>query len=200
MIRRNGCGSFVVPYHGLQQCFMPLSEKELEKLMNNFEPGVVPKKTTLVQAGKAADEIYYLRSGCIRLYYLKEGVDISAYFFTEKMFAGAYDSFITQTPSRHYLETPEDCDIRSISYPSFQRLLRENPEMNTIVRKILEERFVDLHNLFTSQILDSPEERYRNLMTHRPDLLNRIPQHQLATFLGVTPVSLSRIRKRISKK
>jgi CRP-like cAMP-binding protein len=200
MIRRNGCGSFVVPYHGLQQCFMPLSEKELEKLMNNFEPGVVPKKTTLVQAGKAADEIYYLRSGCIRLYYLKEGVDISAYFFTEKMFAGAYDSFITQTPSRHYLETTEDCDIRSISYPSFQRLLRENPEMNTIVRKILEERFVDLHNLFTSQILDSPEERYRNLMTHRPDLLNRIPQHQLATFLGVTPVSLSRIRKRISKK
>lgn len=179
---------------------LPITEKELEKLVNNFEPRVVPKKTTLVQAGRAADEIYYLRSGCIRLYYLKEGVDISAYFFTEKMFAGAYDSFITQTPSRHYLETTEDSEIRTISYPSFQRLLREYPEMNAIVRKILEERFVDLHNLFTSQILDSPEERYQNLMTHRPDLLNRIPQHQLATFLGVTPVSLSRIRNRISKK
>lgn len=179
---------------------LPLTEKELEKLVNNFEPRVVPKKTTLVQAGKAADEIYYVRSGCIRLYYLKEGTDISAYFFTEKMFAGAYDSFITQLPSRHYLEAIEDCDIVCISYQKFQRLLHEHPQLNELIRKILEERFVDLHNLFTSQILDSPEERYRNLLAQRPELLNRIPQHQLATFLGVTPVSLSRIRNRISKK
>ncbi len=72
--------------------------------------------------------------------------------------------------------------------------------MNEFVRKVLEERFVALHEVFTSQILDSPEQRYLNLQKENPELLNRIPQHQIATFLGITPTSLSRIRNRITKK
>ena len=68
------------------------------------------------------------------------------------------------------------------------------------MRRVLEERFVSLHDLFTSQILDSTEQRYLKLKKERPDLINRIPQHQLATFLGMTPVSLSRIKNRILKK
>ena len=71
--------------------------------------------------------------------------------------------------------------------------------MNEFVSKVLEERFVSLYEFFTAQILDSPEERYLNLQKERPDLLNRIPQHQIATFLGITPVSLSRIRNRVTK-
>lgn len=177
-----------------------LSASELETVLVNFQSLQVPRKNILLRAEKTAEEIYFIRKGCLRLYYIKEGVDISAYFFTENMFAGAYDSFITQTRSRHYLETIEDCELLCITYQKFQQLFSEHPKMNELIRKILEERFVDLHNLFTSQILDSPEERYRNLLDHRPDLLSRIPQHQLATFLGVTPVSLSRIRNRISKK
>jgi CRP-like cAMP-binding protein len=116
------------------------------------------------------------------------------------MFAGAYDSFISQKPSRHSIEALEDCYVLSISYKTFQKLFIEFPKMNEFVRKVLEERFVSLHELFTSQILDSPEERYLNLQKERPDLLQRIPQHQIATFLGITPVSLSRIRNRVTKK
>ena len=71
--------------------------------------------------------------------------------------------------------------------------------MNEFVSKVLEERFVSLYEFFTAQILDSPEERYLNLQKERPDLLNRIPQHLIATFLGITPVSLSRIRNRLQK-
>jgi hypothetical protein len=62
----------------------------------------------------------------------------------------------------------------------------------------VEHRFVELHQLFTAFILDSPETRYRHLLQQRPDLLQRVPQHHLATFLGVTPISLSRIRKRLA--
>jgi hypothetical protein len=72
--------------------------------------------------------------------------------------------------------------------------------MNEFIRKSIEERFVVVHDLFTSYILNSPEERYLSLLKDRPDLLNRIPQHQIASFLGVTRVSLSRIRNRILKK
>jgi len=173
---------------------------ELSIVMKHFESKNIKKKTNLLQAGTIAKEVYFIISGCIRLYYEKDGVDISAYFFTEKMFSGAYDSFVSQKISRHSIETIEDCQVLTISYKSLQELFIQFPKMNEIVRKILEERFVSLHELYTSQILDTPEERYLNLQQQRPDLLNRIPQHQIATFLGITPVSLSRIRNRVTKK
>jgi len=177
-----------------------LTAKDIEGFTKLFDSRTIKKKTNLLTAGKTAKEVYFLKSGCIRLFYEKNGEDISAYFFTEKMFAGAYDSFISQKPSRHSIETIEDCELLSISYKDFQQLLKSKPKLNELVRKILEERFVALHDLFTSQILDSPEERYVKLQKDRPDLINRIPQHQIATYLGVTPVSLSRIRNRIVKK
>ena len=177
------------------------SDKELEIVLQRFKAENFKKKTNLLSAGKTAKEVYFiLISGCMRLFYEKDGEDISAFFFTEGMFAGAYDSFISQKPSRHSIEVIEECQVLTISFKDLQDLFIEFPKMNEFVRKVLEERFVELHQLFTSYILDSPEERYLNLLTHRPDLLNRIPQHQIATFLGITPVSLSRIRNRVMKK
>ncbi|MDV7697853.1 Crp/Fnr family transcriptional regulator [Chryseobacterium soli] len=176
------------------------TDEELGIVMKYFVPKNIKKKTILLEAGITAKEIYFVISGCIRLFYTKDGKDISAYFFTEKMFAGAYDSFISKKPSRHSIETLEDCQILTISDKASQELYTEFPKMNEFVRKVLEERFVSLHELYTSQILDTPEERYVNLLNNRPELINRIPQHQIATFLGITPVSLSRIRNRILKK
>jgi CRP-like cAMP-binding protein len=176
------------------------TDKELTTVLKHLEEKNIKRKTSLLKAGQIAKEVYYIISGCIRLFYEKDGEDISAYFFTEQMFAGAYDSFTSQKPSRHFIETLEDCKVLVISYVALQTLYREFPRMNQFVRKVLEERFISLHELFTSQILDSPEERYVNLVKQRPDLLLRVPQHQIATFLGVTPVSLSRIRNRVAKK
>ncbi len=176
------------------------TDTELTIVMKHFETKTFKKKTNILKAGKTAKEVYFILSGCIRLFYEKDGEDISAYFFTEKRFAGAYDSFISQKPSRLSIETLEDCEVLSISHEALQKLFNELPKMNEFVRKVLEERFVTLHDLFTSQILDSPEERYLKLQKERPELFNRIPQHQIATFLGITPVSLSRIRNRVMKK
>lgn len=168
-------------------------------LLDSFTYAEIPARTQLLRAGQVASEIYLLLEGCLRLYYEKDGKDISGYFFTEGMFSGSYDSFITQTPSVHFIETIEPCKLLRIGYADFQSILAQHPNMNLFVRKILEERFIDLHQHFTSHILESPEERYLWLMQHRPALLERVPQHQLATFLGVTPVSLSRIRNRIMR-
>ncbi|MFY7937791.1 MAG: Crp/Fnr family transcriptional regulator [Flavobacterium sp.] len=176
------------------------TDSDLGIVLKHFETKSIKKKTNILEAGTTAKEVYFILNGCIRLFYEKDGEDISAYFFTEKMFAGAYDSFISQKPSRHSIETLEDCQVLAISYKALQELFIEFPKMNEFVRKVLEERFVSLHELFTSQILDSPEERYLNLLKERPDIIQRIPQHQIATFLGITPVSLSRIRNRVTKK
>lgn len=176
------------------------NDAELETILKKFDLKVISSKHTLLKANTVAKEVYLLIDGCMRLYYEKEGVDISAYFFTEGMFSGAYDSFISQRPSAHCIEAVEECTVLAIDYKNFQELLTEFPKMNEFVRKVLEERFVSLHQLFTSHILDSPEERYLHLLELRPDLLNRIPQDQIATYLGITPVSLSRIRNRVTKK
>lgn len=186
--------------YSLLQQVAGFSDNEMSLLLSRFEEKKIPKKTTILSYGKVAREIYFIIGGCMRLYYDKDGVDISAFFFTENMFAGAYDSFTSKTKSRHSIETVEDCHCLSINYNNLQSLYGELPKMNELIRKVLEKRFFELHQLFTSQILDSPEERYLNLLKERPDLLQRIPQHQIATFLGVTPVSLSRIRNRVAKK
>lgn len=176
------------------------SQSELFHFIGKTEYRSIPAKTILLRGNEVAHEVYFILRGCMRLYYEKEGEDVSAYFFTENMFAGAYVSFISQQPSRLFMETIEDCEVISISHVNFKKLFVEFPRMTELMMKILEERFVSIHELFTSHILDSPEERYLNLMKERPDLLNRIPQHHIATFLGITSVSLSRIRSRISKK
>jgi CRP-like cAMP-binding protein len=186
-------------YSALQQV-TGFSGDEMSVLLNRFEEKNIRKKTTILSCGKVAKEIYFIISGCMRLYYDRDGMDISAFFFTENMFAGAYDSFTTKTKSRHFIETMEDCHCLSINYNHLQSLYLELPKMNELIRKVLEKRFFELHQLFTSQILDSPEERYLHLLKEYPDLLQRIPQHHIATFLGVTPVSLSRIRSRVSKR
>ncbi len=190
----------IVQENKLTENLSIFNELEIAELLTHFERKKIKKKTCLLSAGKTAREVYILITGCIRLFYVKDGKDISAYFFTENNFAGAYDSFISQKPSRHSIETLEDCEILSISHKTFLELFDKFPKMNEFMRRVLEERFVSLHDLFTSQILDSTEQRYLKLKKERPDLINRIPQHQLATFLGMTPVSLSRIKNRILKK
>ena len=180
--------------------FSDFTDAEVNTILEKFVKRRIKKKVNLLSAGSVAKEIYFIYSGCMRLYYEKDGEDISAYFFTEGMFAGAYDSFVSRQPSRHNIETIENCEVRAISFSDSQELFATVPRMNELVRKVIEERFVSLHQLLTSQLLDTPEERYLYLLHHRPDLLNRIPQHQIATFLGITPVSLSRIKGRTAKK
>lgn len=176
------------------------SDADIKKFLAKAVIREVKKKTILLKEGEISCEVYFVIKGCIRLFYVKDGDEISECFFTEGIMGGAHDSFISQTPSRNWLETIEDCTLFTLSYSNLQLLYAEIPLMNELVRKVMEERFVYLQQLFTSHILDSPEQRYEKLVRERPDLINRVPQHQLATFLGITKVSLSRIRTRTQKR
>ena len=177
-----------------------LTDSDWARVEAAFVEREISRKTVLISAGMIAREVYFVVEGCLRLYYEKEGNDRSAFFFTDGSFAGAYDSFVTQTPSPHFVETLEPCRVLVLSFHTLQRLYEQVPAANELVRKVMEHRFVELHQLFTAFILDSPEERYQQLLIHHPDLLQRIPQHHLATYLGITPISLSRIRKRIMSR
>ena len=180
--------------------FTDFDNSELKIIMLYFEHKKFKKKTTLLDIGKVSNEVFYLIKGCIRLYCEKDGEELSTYFFTENMFAGSYDSFLSRKPSKVAIETLEECDVLVLSHKGQEKLYEIFPKMNEFIRKAIEQRFILLHDLFISYLLNSPEERYLMLQKDRPELLQRIPQRQIASYIGVTPVSLSRIRNRVTRK
>ncbi len=180
--------------------FTDFNDRELKVIMPYFEFKKFKKKSILLDIGKTSQEVFYLIKGCIRLYCEKNGEELSTYFFTENMFAGSYDSFLSRKPSIVAIETLEDCEVLILTHDAQEKLYEVFPKMNEFIRKAIEQRFVLLHDLFISYLLNSPEERYLMLQKDRPELLQRIPQHQIASFLGITRVSLSRIRNRLAKK
>lgn len=185
--------------HTLKQ-ITGFTDSELDFVLQYFKQKDYRKKAVIIETGEIANEVFFVVKGCIRLYCWRDGVELSTYFFTENMFAGTYDSFISRKPTRIAMEALEDTTVLALSYQSLENLYEAFPKMNEFIRKSIEQRFVILHDLFTSYLLNSPEERYVKLLSENPDLLNRIPQHLVASFLGVTPVSLSRIRNRVAKK
>jgi CRP-like cAMP-binding protein len=180
--------------------FTDFNDSELEIIMPYFEARKFKKKSILLDIGKVSNEVFYIIKGCIRLYCEKDGEELSTYFFTENMFAGSYDSYLSRKTSKVAIETLEECEVLVLTHEAQEKLYVIFPKMNEFIRKAIEQRFVLLHDLFISYLLNSPEERYLIIQKERPELLQRIPQHQIASFLGVTRVSLSRIRNRTAKK
>lgn len=185
----------------LHQTIAPLlsfTAKERAQFEAAFVFRQVPKKFILVEQGQVADELYFINRGLIRLFYRREGDDFTGFLFQEGLFASSYESMISQTPSTQVLETLEPCDLLVMSAERLQQLYQTFPKMNLFARKLLEQRFINAQRVFASFVLDSPEQRYLDFVARHPDLIERVPQHIIASFLGVTPVSLSRIRRRVA--
>jgi len=184
-------------FYDFASSIISFTEDEKQILEDAFIFRQVPKKFKLTEEGKIARELYFIMKGLVRLYYTKNGEEITGFIFREHLFASSYDSFLRQVPSQQTLETLEDCDLLVISHRQMQRLYDELPKMHILTRKVAEQRFINAQMILSSFILDSPEERYMNFEKQHGDLLLRVPHHMIASYLGMTPVSMSRIRKRL---
>ena len=176
----------------------PLSASELTYLESQCVYREVPKKFALVSEGEVTKEIYFINKGFLRLFYPKEGEEITAFIFLENLFATSLESLLQQSPSQQCLETLEDSELLVISYENLMKAYNYSVNFQIMARRIAEQRFINAQRILSSYILDSPEERYQKLVAAQPEWFQRVPQHYIASFLGITPVSLSRIRKRIS--
>ncbi|WP_147206368.1 Crp/Fnr family transcriptional regulator [Segetibacter aerophilus] len=177
--------------------FVSFTENEKQIFEDAFSFRQLPKKTRLAEEGKIAKELYYIVKGLVRLYYTKNGEEITGYIFREGLFASSYESFLRQVPSIQTLEALEDCDLLVINYKTLEKLYNDLPKMHIVARKVAEQRFINAQAMLSSFILESPEERYRKFEEQHGDLLLRVPHHIIASYLGITPVSMSRIRKRL---
>lgn len=157
---------------------------------------VIPPKTILLEEGKIADRLYFIRKGCLRLFFYKEGKDITFQFFFEGDFVASFDSLYKQQPSLFSLESIEPTEVLTIKRMDFYNLLEQIPSLRKDYEEKLIERFHVYQQLFLSHIKNTPQQRYEELLKEHPDIIQRIPQHYIASYLGITPVSLSRIRNR----
>lgn len=182
------------------ESLVPLSDQEWALLGGAFTERVVESKTVITREGEVENEIYFICSGLIRLFYnTKDNDQVTAFIFCENMFASSLESFIRQQPSTQNLETLENCTLLVLTKDKLDALYEQVPKTHVLMRKVMEARFVASQQLLSSYILAGPKERYELFAQHYPHLVQRVPLYILATFLGITPVSLSRIRRRIAQ-
>jgi CRP-like cAMP-binding protein len=174
--------------------------KEDEVYWGQFSSSFVEKeiaaKTVLLQEGEIASHIYYVQKGCLRLWFNKDGKDITLQFFFDRQAVASFDSFMSCKPSMFTLESIEPCTVIPISKEKFDRIFQQYPELKEKFNEFILQRFQNYATLFLSRIKDSPQERYEELLKDHPEIIKRVPQHYIASYLGITPISLSRIRNR----
>lgn len=159
----------------------------------------VKKGTTLLKEGQKTKESYFVLKGCIRTYYIIDGEEKTTAFYTE-MDALTPHCVISQTPSEYYISCLEDTILTVTNSDMEAETNSKFPKFEIMCRKLSEELLAKERIDFDEFKTSSPEQRYLNLMQKRPDLIQRVPQHQLASYLGIKPQSLSRLRSRILEK
>ncbi|KAB1157795.1 Crp/Fnr family transcriptional regulator [Flavobacterium luteum] len=179
---------------------MPITKEEADAIaatmiIKNFEKG-----TILLKEGQISTEAYFVLEGCVRQYFIVDGEEKTANFFTEEQWVISLNSFSNNLPSNHFMACATDCFLVVGNREKEEDLYNRFPKLETVSRRVMEKVFAEQQELMATYTTDTPEQRYVKLLNSRPELLQKIPQYQIASYIGVKPESLSRIRKRIIKK
>jgi CRP-like cAMP-binding protein len=179
--------------------YAKLADSELEAIASQFSLKKVRKRAFLLKEGEICKDLIFVEKGCLRLFFIKDDIETSVWFAFPHSSAIEIYSFISEAPSTYFLQAIEDSEIYFLSKTELSKLYQSQPKMQELMRNFWEDVILNLLKRFTALQTDSAEKRYLDLM-QRPDYLSRIPQKYLASFIGVTPTSLSRIRRQVATK
>jgi CRP-like cAMP-binding protein len=169
---------------------------EWNKLTHLFKRQEIPARTTLLEEGKISKTMFFIEKGCLRTWVNNEGKEVTTQFFFEGDRVSSIESFRTNQPSLYSIESIERCILNTISQKDFQDVLGYLPEIKKEIEEHLFKRLFQTQQLFFSYLKNNPEQRYKELLVQHPEIIQRVPQHYIASYLGITPESLSRIRNR----
>ena len=178
----------------------PFTNEELVHMGAGVRRHTLRKRELWIDAGQIPRTVGFILSGSLRYYYTVEGTEQTSYFSVEGEWAASYTGFLRQTPSRVSIQALEDTVLLTFSYEQLSIWEQEEHfryRINHFLRKLAEFTIACYDDRVAAFVLQSPEERYRHL-AEETDYLQRIPQQYIANYLGITPVSLSRIRKRVA--
>lgn len=179
--------------------YITLTEEEKNAILSLDLFRSLKKGTTLLEKGQKSKNNYFVLKGCIRVYYIIDGEERTTAFYTE-MEGLTPPSVISKTPSEYYVSCVEDSIVLISNSDMEAEINSRFPKFELMCRVLSEELLAKQRIDFDEFKTSSPEQRYLNLLEKRPDLIQRVPQHQLASYLGIQPQSLSRLRARILEK
>ncbi len=162
----------------------------------------VPAKTTLLEEGKISQQYIFIEKGCVRAFFNNNGQDKTVQFFFENEGLTSFESFVNKVPGLFTIETIEPSVVYLLPKQYVIQLmddLSHEPDFVQMLLQITAQRQMHYINEFVSFIRDTPEERYQKLLNERPHIIQRVPQHYIASYLGVSTVHLSRIKSKLAK-
>jgi CRP-like cAMP-binding protein len=176
--------------------YVSMDEAELDYVAGLFKNRKLKKHDFLLEQGTVCSDLVFVQEGCLRLYYVHDEVEVSVWFAFANSSAIDIYSFISEKPSNYFLQAIEDSEIWYLPKQELLKLYETHPKMQEMMRSFWEDAVLNLIDRFTALQRDSAEQRYLDLLA-KPAYMQKIPQKYLASFIGVTPTSLSRIRKHI---
>ena len=174
------------------------TDKDWDLFSSRLSKQEFPKRAVILRTGQIERHLSFVQKGVIRFYLPKEGNDLTFSFVFANDFVSAYDSFLLQKPVTYCVETLTGCILWRVSYKDLQEIYQHTEVGNLIGRQASEDLFLKKSRRELSLLNETAEQRYLNLITEQPHLLREIPLKYIASYIGITPQALSRIRGRIS--
>ncbi|HVX27206.1 MAG TPA: Crp/Fnr family transcriptional regulator [Parafilimonas sp.] len=182
---------------------LPHLKQQLEEFTQLYERIEVPAKTILLREGQVSKRSFFIEKGCIRAWLNHNGKDVTFQFFFEQEGLSSAESFRKNIPSVLTIETIEPSIIHVLHKKDYEYIMQKLGADTAFLKEMIEiifERQLHYVKEFISFIRDTPQQRYLNLLQQKPHIVQRIPQHYIASYLGITSVHLSRIRNKLMKE
>jgi CRP-like cAMP-binding protein len=175
-----------------------LTEEIWEEMKPCFVSKQLNKGEFYIQPGEVENYVSFINSGGLKASYLHEEKEVIIDLVFENNYFSEYQSFLTQSPCKSCIQALEDTELIKLSYQDVQRFYEIYPTLQKFGRLIAEYLFTSISGRTSSLLLETAEARYKKIVDRNPKLLQRVPQYMIASYIGVTPEALSRIRKRIA--
>jgi len=182
---------------------IPLDDAKWQEYTGCFKRMQAPAKTVLLKEGDISKKLFLVEKGCVRVCFNNDGKDVTTQFFFENSMVSSIESFRKKIPSPVSIETIEPCVLWYISNKDVERIIAEISELPALREQFINvifERTFEYMKHFVSFIKDTPLQRYQQLIKEKPQIVQRVPQHYIASYLGVSTVHLSRIKSQLAKK
>jgi CRP-like cAMP-binding protein len=179
---------------------VPLNEQEEEHIKSYLTPKKIRKKQYLLQEGDICKSLAFVEKGMLREYLVDDAGEHIIQFAIEGWTIADLLSFLTSEPATYNIDAIEDCELVIISKSAHEELLLKEPKYETYMRHLMTNAYVALQKRLTSFISSPVEDQYTSFTRMYPNIVQRVPQHMIASYMGLTPETLSRVRKKLTNK
>lgn len=177
--------------------FIPMSDETFNLSLDFLIKGTLKKNEYLLKEGMVCNNIAYINKGLLRTYYLKDGIEINTCFCQENSVLASFDSLVNRTGSKENIQALENVEMLTLSYESLLRLYELSSDWQKVARLLTEQECLRLSDRLTSISFETAKEKYLNLLETEPEIIRRVSIQHIASYLGISRETLSRIRSRI---